>query len=225
MAAIRSKPFCKLLVFLLPSFQRVVTRHFAFRGHGAWKRSWPPLLRPDEEEKASDDRWRLLLHTWQSQREISALEVHWGPGRILSRSCQNRGWTGRSCQFERTQPRFRPDCSLHRKGKARDDRSNFNDRVDSADPLSVHQRVGRLGCGTIASAFNSEKRHSENSSEFETTRFRTKEILSARKLNLPPLKFVFHACYVNIRSCVRGSTEHRNLSALPERSVKVLLSC
>ena len=47
MAAIRSNPFCKLLVFLLPSFQR----------------------------------------------EISLLEVHWGPGRILSRSCQNRGWT------------------------------------------------------------------------------------------------------------------------------------
>ena len=35
MAAIRSKPFCKLLVFSLPSFQRVVTRRFAFRGHYA----------------------------------------------------------------------------------------------------------------------------------------------------------------------------------------------
>ena len=26
--------------------------------------------------------------------------------------------------------------------------------------------------------------------------------------------------YVNIRSCVRGSTEHRNLSTLPERSAR-----
>ena len=32
-------------------------------------------------------------------------------------------------------------------------------------------------------------------SEFETTRIRTKEILSARKLNLPAVKFVFYACY------------------------------
>ena len=32
-------------------------------------------------------------------------------------------------------------------------------------------------------------------SEFETTRIRTKEILSARKFNLPALKFVFYACY------------------------------
>ena len=32
-------------------------------------------------------------------------------------------------------------------------------------------------------------------SEFETTRIRTKEILSAKKFNLPTLKFVFYACY------------------------------